>query len=89
MATVRVRMAALLNSYTSGLNVIEIEAANLGEVLHVLDRRFPGLAFRIVDEQGRIRPHMNVFIGEEKVQDLGTTLVSGNEIYIVGALSGG
>jgi sulfur-carrier protein len=89
MATVRVRMAALLNSYTGGLNVIEIDAGNLGEVLHALDRRFPGLAFRVVDEQGRIRPHMNVFLGEEKVQDLGTTLVSGNEIYIVGALSGG
>jgi len=89
MPTVRVRIAALLNSYTGGLKVIEIDASTVGEAMSALDRRFPGLSFRVIDEQGRVRPHMNVFLGEEKVFDLATPLAPGNEIYIVGALSGG
>jgi len=89
MATVRIRIAPLLYSYTGGLKTIEVEAATLGEAIAALDRRYPGVAFRVIDEQGRIRPHMNVFVGEENVRDLATAVVDGTEIFIVGALSGG
>jgi molybdopterin converting factor small subunit len=89
MAAVRVRVAALLHSYTGGKQVIEVEASTVGEAIESLDRRFPGLAFRIVDEQGQIRPHMNVFLGEEKVTGLDAAVTGSSEIYIVGALSGG
>jgi sulfur-carrier protein len=89
MATVRVRIAALLHSYTGGMKVVEVEASTVGEAIAVLDRRFPGFAFRIVDEQGQIRPHMNIFLGEEKVRDVATPISGTTEIYIVGALSGG
>ena len=89
MAAVRVRVAALLHSYTGGAKVIEVEASTVGEAIAALDRRFPGLAFRIIDEQSQIRPHMNIFLGEEKVRDLTTPIPAGAEIYIVGALSGG
>ena len=88
MAAVRVRVASLLHSYTGGRSVIEVEAATVGEALSAMERQFPGLLFRIVDEQQQIRPHMNVFLNEEKVRDL-TTAATGGEIYIVGALSGG
>jgi sulfur-carrier protein len=88
MATVRVRVAALLHSYTGGLKVVEVEAGTVGEAIAAVDRRFPGLAFRIIDEQGRIREHMNVFLGEDKVKDLDAP-AGGLEIYIVGSLSGG
>jgi molybdopterin synthase sulfur carrier subunit len=89
MAAVRVRIAALLHSYTGGLKVVEVEASTVGEAIAALDRRFPGIAFRIVDEQGQIRPHMNVFLGEEKVRDIDESIEGTAEIYIVGALSGG
>jgi sulfur-carrier protein len=89
MAAVRVRIAALLHSYTGGLKVIEVEASSVGEAIAALDRRFPGIAFRIVDEQGQIRPHMNIFLGEEKVRDVAASIAEPAEIYIVGALSGG
>lgn len=89
MPAVRVRVASLLHSYTGGLKVIEVEATTVGEALSILEQRFPGLRFRIIDEQGQIRPHMNVFLNEEKVRDLATPVASGMEIYIVGALSGG
>jgi len=89
MASVKVRIAALLHSYTGGSKIIEVEAATVGEAIAALDRRFPGLAFRIIDEQQQIRPHMNIFLGEEKAHDLSTPISAGAEIYIVGALSGG
>ena len=89
MAAVRVRIAALLHSYTGGFKIIEVEASTIGEAIAALDRRFPGIAFRIVDEQNQIRPHMNVFLGEESVRDLTTPITRDGEIYIVGALSGG
>ena len=89
MAAVRIRIASLLHSYTGGLKLIEVEAGTVGEAIAALDRRFPGLAFRVIDEQGQIRPHMNIFLGEDKVSDLASPVTRGSEIYIVGALSGG
>ena len=89
MAAVRIRIASLLHSYTGGCKVIDVEADTVGEAIAALDRRFPGLAFRVIDEQGQIRPHMNIFLGEERVRDLATVITTGTEIYIVGALSGG
>lgn len=89
MATIRVRIAPLLYEYTDGLKIVEVDADTVGEAVAALDRRFPGLAFRIIDEQTQIRPHMNIFLGEEKVRDLATSVTAGSELYIVGALSGG
>ncbi len=87
--SVRVRMAALLHSYTGGRDVIDAEGATIGEVMDDLDRRFPGIAFRVIDEQGRVRRHMNVFVGEDAAIDRASPVPDGTEIYIVGALSGG
>jgi sulfur-carrier protein len=89
MPIARIRIAALLHSYTNGMKIIEVEASTLGEAIAALDRRFPGIAFRIVDEQNQIRPHMNVFLGEQSVRDIATPITGTAEIYIVGALSGG
>ena len=89
MPAIRVRVASLLHAYTGGRSVIEVDAATVGEALSVLEGRFPGLVFRVVDEQGHIRPHMNLFLNEEKVRDLAAAVTDGAEIYIVGALSGG
>lgn len=86
---VRVRVAALLHSYTKGAAVSEVEGADVRSVMNALDARFPGLKFRVVDEQGEIRPHMSVFVGQERIRDLGTPVSPGGEIFIAGALSGG
>jgi hypothetical protein len=79
----------LLHSYTGGNKPIEVQAADVREAMAALDRLYPGLAFRVIDEQQQIRPHMNIYLGEEKVLDLSTAIYEGAEIYIVGALSGG
>lgn len=88
-AAVRVRLAPLLHSYTGGRDVLDAQGATVGELLDDLDRRFPGLAFRVLDEQGRVRRHVNVFVGEERAVGRETSVPAGTDVFVVGALSGG
>ena len=85
----RVLIPTPLRSYTREASVVEAQASDLAKLLEALDGRYPGMRFRVIDEQGQIRPHMNIFLGEEKVSDLATPITASAEIYIVGALSGG
>lgn len=84
----RVTIASPLLSYT---NRREVTAAGgtLDEVLRDLDRQFPGIRFRMVDEQGGIRPHMRVFVDSEEVRNLAAALDGSRTLHIVQALSGG
>ena len=54
-----------------------------------LNRQYPGLRFRVVDEQGRLRTHMKVFVNKEMVRDLSTRITSDDEVTLMQALSGG
>jgi molybdopterin converting factor small subunit len=87
--SVRVRVAALLHSYTDGKSHVEAEGTTVGEVVDDLDRRHPGIGFRIVDEQGNVRRHIHLFVGEESARTRATPVPPGVEVFIVGALSGG
>jgi molybdopterin converting factor small subunit len=86
---VKVRIPTPLRSYTAQQPVVEVDGADLVEVFDALDRRFPGIRFRVVDEQGRLRRHMKVFVNDESVRDLSTRLAQGDEVTIMQALSGG
>jgi len=85
----QVRIPTPLRSYTGGAKVVTAEGLTVDEVLLDLDRQFPGLRFRVVDEQGRLRTHMKVFVGMESVRDLATPLEGLEEITLMQALSGG
>jgi sulfur-carrier protein len=89
MSEVEVRLAALLHSYTEGTSVVRAHGGTIGEVLHDLDRRYRGIRFRLVDEQDRLRPHMRLFLNGADARDVARPVNDGDEIYIVGALSGG
>ena len=54
-----------------------------------LDRRFPGLRFRIIDEQDQVRRHVKVFVNLDSIEDLSTPVSASDELHILGALSGG
>jgi sulfur-carrier protein len=84
----KVLIASPLRSYT-GASVVEADAPTLDGLLAELDRRFPGIRFRMIDEQDRIRRHMRVFVNSEQTFDLAHSLRSGDEVQIVQALSGG
>jgi molybdopterin converting factor small subunit len=84
----RVLIPSSLRSYTRAMWV-EADGATLGELLADLDRRYPGLRFRMIDEQDRLRPHMRVFIGGQAIDALSHPLRPGDDVNIVQALSGG
>jgi sulfur-carrier protein len=86
---VRVLVPSQLTSYTEGVSRLTAMGATVEGVLNDLDRRFPGLKFRVVDEQDRIRRHMRIFVGREETRSLATRLADGDELLIFGALSGG
>jgi molybdopterin converting factor small subunit len=84
----KVLIAAPLRPYT-GQAWVQASGATLGAVLDDLDRRYPGIRFRIVDEQQRTRPNMRFFVGGRAVFDLATPLHDADELCLVQALSGG
>jgi molybdopterin converting factor small subunit len=69
--------------------VVDGHGATVDEVLRDLDARYPGMRFRMVDEQGSLRKHMKVFVGQDSVRDLSTPVTDADEITIMQALSGG
>ena len=77
-----------LLSYT-GTNRVEAAGRTMADVLTDLDRQFPGLRFRVIDELDRMRPHMRFFVNGKQVQDLAIQLEPEDSIQIVQALSGG
>jgi molybdopterin synthase sulfur carrier subunit len=85
----RVHIPTPLRSYTAQMAWVEASGATLDELLHDLDRRFTGLRFRIVDEQGRLRRHVRVYVGTEMTRDLAAKLSPDDQITIMQALSGG
>ena len=86
---IRVSIPSQLIAYTGGATRAEAEGATVAEVLDDLDRRFPGLKFRVIDEQDRIRRHMRIFVGMDETRDVRRPMVDGDELLIFGALSGG
>ena len=77
-----------LHSYTGKAHV-EASGSTLAALLADLERRYPGIRFRMVDEQDRIRRHMRVFANGDQVFELSQPLRPGDEVVIVQALTGG
>jgi molybdopterin converting factor small subunit len=85
----RVLIPSQLTSYTDGATRVEAAGPTVAAVLDDLDRRFPGLKFRVVDEQDRVRRHMRLFVGQAETRDVATAIGPADELLIFGALSGG
>ena len=83
-----VRVPGALHHYTQRSRV-QAEGATLGELFDDLERQFPGLAFRVVDERRQLRPNMRVFVSGRGVRDLAHPLRPDDEVALVLALSGG
>ena len=78
-----------LRSYTGNRSAVEAQGSTLAAVLEDLDRRYPGMRFRMIDEQGGIRQHIKLFVNQEQVERLDTALVASSQIHIICAISGG
>jgi molybdopterin converting factor small subunit len=86
---VRVRIPTPLRSYTGGAANVRAGGATVRDVLADLDRQFPGLAFRVVTEQGVLRPHVVVWLAGERCRDLDAAVDPAGEVVLMQALSGG
>ncbi|GLU47421.1 MoaD/ThiS family protein [Nocardiopsis ansamitocini] len=90
--SVSVRVPTILRTYTKDAAEVAAEGATLTEVLADLEANFPGIRPRILDDNGRIRRFVNVYVGDEDVrfaQGLDTPIPSGSQISIIPAVAGG
>lgn len=86
----KVHIPSPLRSYTK--NAVQVDVAvrpSLGELTHELDSQFPGIRFRMIDEQDRIREHIKLFVNRAEVSSLDVPLKDGDVVHITCALSGG
>lgn len=84
-----VHLASVLFDYTGGRADVEASGTTVGAVLDDLERRYPGLRFRVIDEQGKVRTHMRIYRGSQPVASLAERVERHEELHVLAALSGG
>lgn len=90
MATIKFTYA--LKRFYPDLDAVEIDAIDVNEVVHAIDETFPGIKGYLLDDQGSLRKHVNIFVDGSLINDRTTlldTLTKDSEVYIMQALSGG
>jgi molybdopterin synthase sulfur carrier subunit len=90
---VKVRIPTPLRKLTKEKDIVELNgAANIGDLIESLEKNYPGIKERLVDEKGEVRRFINVFINDEDIRFLEnkqTSLKDGDEVSIVPAIAGG
>jgi molybdopterin converting factor small subunit len=87
-----VRIPTILRSYTGGAAEVTAGHGTLREVIADLDASYPGLGGRILDESGRLRRFVNVYVGDEDVRfanGLDTQVPAGSRVSVIPAVAGG
>jgi molybdopterin converting factor small subunit len=84
-----VRIPGPLRSYTHGAAEVSASGDTLLELLAELERAYPGMRFRMIDEQERIRPHIRIFVNTRETPTLDAALAAGDAVHLICALSGG
>jgi molybdopterin synthase sulfur carrier subunit len=88
----KVRIPTPLRKLTNNEELVEINAATIGDAITELQTRFPGIRERLVDDTGEVRRFVNVYVNEEDIRFLKnreTPLKDGDEISIIPAIAGG
>ena len=85
----RVKLPTPLVDYTHGARDVDAVGETLDGLLRDLDRQYPGIRFRMIDEQDMVRAHIKLFVNGELERSLDTPLTARDSIIIVAALSGG
>jgi len=90
--SVSVRIPTILRAYTGGAAEVPAEPGTLREVIAGLDTAYPGLGGRILDDAGKLRRFVNVYVGDEDVrlaQGLDTKVHEGGQVSVIPAVAGG
>ncbi|MBA2529361.1 MAG: MoaD/ThiS family protein [Euzebyales bacterium] len=92
MSTATVRIPTPLRTVTDGAATVQVDGDDVGEVVRALDSAHPGIAERILDEQGRVRRFVNVFVDDDDIRfadGLATPVGNGSVVSIIPAVAGG
>jgi sulfur-carrier protein len=87
-----IRVPSALRSFTNGHADVETTATTVREAIADLDRRHPGIAARVLDGSGEVKPFIRIFVGSEDIgalAGLDTKLGDRDEVAIVPAIAGG
>ena len=90
--SVSVRVPTILRTYTDGESEVSADGATLAEVLDDLDSSYNGIKARILDDDGKLRRFVNVYVGNDDVRfldDLATPTPDGTQISVIPAVAGG
>lgn len=90
--SINVRIPTILRTYTQDQSQVTAEGTTLNEVIESLEGTFPGIKARVVDEQGKLRRFVNIYVAEEDVrfaQGLDTPTPAGAQVSIIPAVAGG
>ncbi|HYE32555.1 MAG TPA: ubiquitin-like small modifier protein 1 [Methylomirabilota bacterium] len=88
----KVRIPTPLRKLTNNEELVEVEAATVGDAINQLQTRYPGIKERLLDENGAVRRFVNVYVNEEDIrflQNQNTPIKNGDEISIIPAIAGG
>jgi molybdopterin synthase sulfur carrier subunit len=88
----KIRIPTPLRKLTNNEDVVEVEATTIGDAILELQKRFPGIKERLLDESGAVRRFVNVYVNEEDIrflQNQQTQLKDGDEVSIIPAIAGG
>jgi molybdopterin synthase sulfur carrier subunit len=88
---ITVNLPGPLRPYAGGNAHVTVDKGpcSVGDVLHALEQQHPGVGRRVTDEQGRIRSHVHVYVGDERAKDVTDQVDDGAEVTILAAVSGG
>nr|MCW2728497.1 molybdopterin synthase sulfur carrier subunit [Aeromicrobium sp.] len=90
--SINVRIPTILRTYTQDQSQVSAEGETLTEVLDSLESDFPGIKARVVDDEGKLRRFVNIYVAEEDVRfsdGLQTATPSGSQVSIIPAVAGG
>jgi molybdopterin converting factor small subunit len=88
----KVNFTSALKRFFPNLESIEVKASNVKELLDQLEHHYPGMKSYVLDDAGRLRKHVNIFIGEDLIEDeenLNDAIFDSSQVHIFQALSGG
>ena len=89
LPAVRVLLPRSLVQYWGGKAAVDVDAADVGGAIAEVARLNPGVRDRILDETGRLREHVHVFVNRDAVRDVATKLAKGDVVHVLPAVSGG
>lgn len=90
--SVTVRVPTTLRTLTAGASEVEVEGATVADVFAALEAKHPGFRDRLLDEEGKLRRFVNVFVSDDDIRflkGLDTPVPAGETVSIVPAVAGG